>query len=194
MIDSRTPGDPGRFLPMEILEERLERLVPAPRDRGRVALVVRKAGGGVREMPEKVRLDPEQGMPGDAWGRRSQPDPLAQLAVMELAVAELIANGQPIALFGDNLYLDLDLSASNLPPGTRLRAGACILEVTPKPHNGCSKFRGRFGPDSVRFASREDLRHRNLRGIYLRVIEAGEVGPGDEVEVLSRPDPRAGSA
>jgi MOSC domain-containing protein YiiM len=152
-----------------------------------VALIVRKAGGGVREMPERVRLDPEQGIPGDAWGRRRHPDPVAQLAVMELAVAELIANGQPIALFGDNLYLDLDLSASNLPPGTRLRAGECILEVTPKPHNGCSKFRGRFGPDSVLFASRADLRHRNLRGIYMRVIEAGEVGPGDTVEVLSRP-------
>lgn len=182
---------------MDILAERLERLAAAPRDRGRVALIVRKAEGGVREMPERVRLDPEQGIPGDAWGRRRQPDPVAQLAVMQLGVAELLANGQPIALSGDNLYLDLDLSASNMPPGTRLRAGGCILEVTPKPHNGCSKFRGRFGPDSVRFASREDLRHRNLRGIYLRVVEAGDVGPGDPVEVLSRPglDSRAaGSA
>jgi MOSC domain-containing protein YiiM len=106
---------------------------------------------------------------------------------MELAVVELLANGQPIVLSGDNLYLDLDLSASNMPPGTRLRAGGCILEVTPKPHNGCAKFRGRFGPDSYRFASRPDLRHRNLRGVYMRVIEAGDVGPGDPVEVLSRP-------
>ena len=188
MIDSRTTGDPERFLPMDILEERLERLAEPPRDRGRVALVVRKVEGGVRELPERVRLDPERGIPGDAWGRRRHPDPVAQLAVMELAIAELIANGQPVALSGDNLYLDLDLSASNMPPGTRLRAGGCILEVTPKPHNGCSKFRGRFGPDSVRFASREDLRHRNLRGIYMRVIDGGEVGPGDAVEVLSRPD------
>ena len=196
-IDSRSVGDPERFLPMDLLEARLGSLAAAPRDRGRVALVVRKAEGGVREMPERVRLDPEHGIPGDAWGRRRQPDPVAQLAVMQLGVAELLANGQPIALSGDNLYLDLDLSASNLPPGTRLRAGRCILEVTPKPHNGCSKFRGRFGPDSVRFASREDLRHRNLRGIYLRVVEAGDVGPGDPVEVLSRPglDSRAaGSA
>jgi len=172
---------------MESLEERLEALPAAPRDRGRVALVVRKVEGGVRELPERVRLDPEQGIPGDAWGRRRQPHPEAQLAVMHLGIAELLANGQPVTLSGDNLYLDLDLSAANLPPGTRLRAGGSILEVTPKPHNGCSKFRARFGPDSILFASRADLRHRNLRGIYMRVVEAGDIGPGDTVEVLSRP-------
>ncbi len=31
-----------------------------------------------------------------------------------------------------------------------------------------------------------DLRHRNLRGIYLCVVEGGEVGPGDPVEVIAR--------
>ena len=195
-IDSRSVGDPERFLPMDRLEEGLEALPAAPRDRGRVALVVRKVEGGVRELPEKARLDPGQGIAGDAWGRRRQPNPDAQLAVMHLGIAELLANGQPVTLSGDNLYLDLDLSVANLPPGTRLRAGGCILEVTPKPHNGCSKFRARFGPDSALFASRADLRHRNLRGIYMRVVEAGDVGPGDTVEVLSRPgvDSRAGGS
>jgi MOSC domain-containing protein YiiM len=105
---------------------------------------------------------------------------------MELAVAELIANGQPLTLFGDNLFLTLDLSTPNLPPGTRLRIGGAVLEVTPKEHNGCHKFRGRFGTDALRFVSTRPLRHRNLRGIYMRVLDEGEIGPGDGVEVLAR--------
>jgi MOSC domain-containing protein YiiM len=31
-----------------------------------------------------------------------------------------------------------------------------------------------------------ELRHRNLRGIYMRVAEAGDVGTGDTVQVMSR--------
>ncbi len=34
-------------------------------------------------------------------------------------------------------------------------------------------------------------RHLNLRGIYWRVIEAGEVEVGSPVQVLSRPAPAA---
>ena len=38
----------------------------------------------------------------------------------------------------------------------------------------------------MRFVSKKELRHRNLRGIYMRVVEAGEVELGDMVEVISR--------
>ena len=78
---------------------------------------------GVRETPERTRLSPDDGVPGDDWSRRPPRDPEAQLAVMRRDVAELIANGQPLTLFGDNLFVDLDLSAANLPAGTRLRVG-----------------------------------------------------------------------
>ena len=64
-----------------------------------------------------------------------------------------------------------------------------MLEVTPKPHDGCRKFQARFGPDALRFVAAKERRHRNLRGIYLRVIEDGEVGVGDAVEVLARAMP-----
>jgi MOSC domain-containing protein YiiM len=106
---------------------------------------------------------------------------------MEFGVANLIANGQPLELFGDCLMLDLDLSQQNLPPGSQLRVGRALLEVTPMPHNGCAKFQARFGKDALRFVSMKELRHNNLRGTYMRVIEAGEVCLGDDVEVLSRP-------
>jgi len=186
-IDSSSGGDPARHQQLDNLERAFTALPNAPKSVGRIALIVRKREGGVREMPERARLLPDAGLPGDAWGRRPEPDPEGQLTVMEKDVAELIANGQPLPLFGDNLIVELDLSRGNLPTGTRVRTGTALLEVTPKPHNGCHKFRGRFGADALRFVSRPDLRHRNLRGIYMRVIEAGDVALGDRVEVVGSP-------
>jgi MOSC domain-containing protein YiiM len=186
IIDSDSVGEEARFLALGDLERRLEALPASPTQMGAIALLVRSGPGGVRETPDRVWVTPEGGVPGHAWARAQEPDPDAQLAVMQADVAGLIANGQPLPLFGDNLFLDLDLSTANLPPGSRVRAGAAILEVTPVPHNGCRKFRSRFGEAALRFVSRRDLRPRNLRGIYMRVIEAGEIGPGDSVEVLSR--------
>jgi MOSC domain-containing protein YiiM len=186
-VDSTTLGDPTRFLPLAELEAGLRALPAAPLDLGRVALVLRRGEGGRREILERALLTPEGGVPGDTWGRLRNPNPEAQIAVMELAAARLIANGQPLALFGDCLFLELDLSVENLPVGSRLRAGGAVLEVTPKEHNGCRKFLARFGEGALRFAGKPELRHRNLRGIYLRVVAAGEVGPGDPVAVSSRP-------
>jgi hypothetical protein len=186
LIDSTSPGDPTRHRPLADLEQALEALSRPPGDTGRVALLVRRGPGGRRETPAEVVLGTDTGMPGDAWGRQARPDPEAQLAVMDSEVAGLIANGQALPLFGDNLFLDLDLSAGNLPKGSRLRVGDALLEVTPKPHNGCHKFRGRFGDDALHLVSTPERRHRNLRGIYLRVVEEGTVRVGDPVEILSR--------
>jgi MOSC domain-containing protein YiiM len=132
-------------------------------------------------------MTPESGIPGDAWGRQRDPAPEAQLTVMQVDVAELIANGQSLALFGDNLFFELDLSETNLPPGSRLRAGTVTLEVTPEPHTGCRKFRERFGDAALRFVSQRHLKHLNLRGVYMRVVGEGEIAEGDPVQVLSRP-------
>jgi len=180
------PGDPERHLALSELEGRFERLAPAPRDRGRVRFVVKRAPDKTRDVLDWVELRPATGIPGDAWGRHPAPDPIAELTVMEIRVAELIANGQPVTVFGDNLFMDLDLSNQNLPTGSRLRVGEALLEVTPKPHNGCRKFAARFGQDALRFVSKRELRHRNLRGIYMRVLEGGRIAPGVSVEVLSR--------
>ena len=185
-IDSDSVGDAVRYLTLEYLEARLDMLAPAPRESGRVRLIVVRQEGGRRESPPVVSLSPEAGVPGDAWGRRAELDREMQIAVMQGDVAELIANGQPLELFGDNLFLELDLSVSNLPPGSTVQVGGATLEVTPKPHNGCRKFRARFGDGALRFVSRPHLRDRNLRGIYMRVTRGGEVSTGDTVEVLAR--------
>ena len=163
------------------------RALPAPtQSAGLLALIVRRRADGVRETPERIHLAPQEGVPGDGWSRRPPRDPEAQLAVMRLDVAELIANGQPLTLFGDNLFVDLDLSVANLPGGSRLRMGGAVVVVTPKPHNGCSKFKGRFGGDALRLVQQEQTRDQNLRGIYWRVAEPGEVRVGDPIQVLSR--------
>jgi hypothetical protein len=180
-------GDPARHLQLEALEAGLRALPAAQKVRGRVACIVRRLDDGARDTPASVRLSREEGVPGDDWSRRPPRDPEAQLAVMQLGVAELIANGQPLLLFGDNLIVDLDLSAANLPTGTRLRVGAALVEVTPKPHNGCRKFRGRFGDAALRFVQAPPTRHRNLRGIYWKVVEPGDARVGDAIEVLRRP-------
>lgn len=193
-IDSDSVGDPDRFRSFADLERMLNALPGGREDRGSVALLMRRREGGRRETLDRAILAPAAGVPGDAWGRAAQPIPDMQIAVMQKDVAELIANGQPLALFGDCLILDLDLSAANLPAGSRVRVGGAILEVTPTPHNGCRKFRARFGDGALRFVSVRELRHRNLRGIYMRVAEGGEVAAGDPVEVISRaptPSPEA---
>ena len=182
-------GDVARHLPFDDLVAGLRALADPPKDVGVLALIVRRLADGTRETPERLCLTPEEGVPGDGWNRRPPRSPDAQLAVMRHDVAALIAKGQPLTLFGDNLFVALDVSAASLPCGSRLRVGEAIVEVTPKPHNGCSKFEGRFGADALRFVGPGLERPRNLRGVYWRVVEAGEVEVGCSVRVISRPVP-----
>ena len=179
-------GDASRHLLLEALEAGLRRLADAPKDAGSVSLIVRRRTDGVRETPEGVQLTTEEGVPGDGWSRRKPSNPEAQLAVMRRDVAELIANGQPLSVFGDNLFVELDISAASLPVGTRLRIGEALVEVTPLPHNGCVKFKGRFGLDALRFVQAKPTRDQNLRGVYWRVIEAGELSVGAPIKLLER--------
>jgi MOSC domain-containing protein YiiM len=180
-------GDPARHLAGPALDAGLRGLAAAPRDAGRLALIVRRLADRRRETPAAVELTPEAGVPGDDWSRRPPREPDAQLAVMRHDVAALIANGQPLTLFGDNLFVELDLSAGNLPAGSRLRVGEALVEVTPEPHNGCRKFQQRFGADALRFVQAQETRAENRRGVYWRVVEPGLARLGDAVRVVSRP-------
>ena len=180
-------GDMSRHLPLSDLESRLRAFSPLPKDSGRLAVIVRRHLDGSRETPEQLRLSPEDGVPGDSWGRDPKRMLDAQIAVMQRDVAELIANGQPLTLFGDSLFVEFDLYTANLPIGSRLRVGEAVVEVTPMPHNGCSKFKARFGGDALFFVNAKPTRHLNLRGIYWKVIEAGEVRVGSPIAVMARP-------
>lgn len=179
-------GDASHHRALAELEAGLRALPAAPRETGRLALIVRRRADGVRETPERVCLSPEEGVPGDGWSRRPPRDPEGQLAVMRREVAELIAGGQSLALFGDNLFVEIDISAANLPAGTLLRVGEATVAMTAKPHDGCLKFEGRFGQDALRFVQAKATRPQNLRGVYWKVVEAGEVRVGALIQVLAR--------
>ncbi|MFI5403824.1 MAG: DinB family protein [Planctomycetota bacterium] len=180
------PGDPSHHRPLAQLEAAFRALPPAQKNTGRLALIVRRRADGTRETPERVTLTPEEGLPGDRWGRRAEGKLPAQLTVVRRDVIELIANGQPLTVSGDNLVVDLDISAVNLPKGARLRVGKAVVEVSAKPHNGCSKFAGRFGADALALVKEPRTRDLNLRGVYWTVVEKGEVRVGDPIIVLSR--------
>lgn len=186
-FDADSVGTAAAFRTLADLEHRFNAMRPPEREKGRVVLLVCRGEGGQRATLDHADMTPESGMPGDAWGRQRRPASDAQLTVMQANVAELVANGQPLVLFGDNMFLDLDLSAANVPPGSRLRAGSVTLEVTPMPHTGCRKFRERFGDAALRFVSKPERRDLNLRGVYMRVVGSGRIAVGDPVEVISRP-------
>jgi len=178
-------GDRSRHLPLDRLEPEIVALAP-PKDAGRLALIVSRGDDGRRETPTRVVLTCEGGVPGDAWARDCPEKIAAQITLMRIDVARLVANGQPLTLFGDNLLVDLDLSVANLPTGSRLQLGSAILEVTEKPHNGCVKFRQRFGKDALRLTAAPELRELRLRGIYVKVVHAGTIALGDPITVLDR--------
>jgi MOSC domain-containing protein YiiM len=178
-------GDKSLHLSTAELERRFGRLLP-PREAGTLALIVSRGEMGIRATPSRALLTPEDGVPGDAWQSKQPVNRDAQITLMRVDVARLIANGQPLTLFGDNLLVDLDLSVANLPAGSRLRVGAAMLEVTPEPHNGCLKFHQRFGRDALRLTAHRRFRELRLRGIYAKVVEPGKVELGDPVEILSR--------
>ncbi len=180
-------GDASKHLSLDELNSGLEALPPAPRDSGTLALIVRRLADGERETPKSARLSPEEGIPGDGWNRRPPRDVGAQLTVIRMDIAQLIAGGQPVTHFGDNLFVELDIRQENMPAGTRLRVGEALVEVTPEPHNGCLKFKGRFGQDALHFVQAPPTRPENRRGIHWKVIEAGDVQVGDPIEVVSRP-------
>lgn len=175
-------------LTYDALEQGLRQLPPPPTDAGTVTLVVARPAVDERTTPGRCRLTPENGVEGDRWAARGRPHPNSQITVMRADVARLMANGQPLSLFGDNLLVDLDLSFANLPTGTRLRVGTALCEVTPQPHTGCGKFAARFGQDARDVTAAPAFADWRLRGLYIRVLEPGEVGPGDPIRVLSRPE------
>lgn len=179
-------GDSSFHLPTELLVQGFEALVP-PRAPGVLSYMVARGANGVRQVLDRARLTPELGVPGDAWARRLPLAPEAQITLMRADVARLIANGQPLTLFGDNLLVDFDLSVTNLPVGRRFRVGSATLEVTAKPHNGCRKFRQRFGPAALRLTANPEYRQVRPRGIYARVVRAGEVNVGDSIELQASP-------
>lgn len=169
------------------LEAGLDWIRQSPKDAGELKLIVRRPDVLQREVLTVGELNLLEGLAGDNWNVRgssrttdgsSHPD--MQLNIMNARAIDWISQAQerwPLA--GDQLYIDLDLSGQNLPPGTQLTLGSAVIEVTSQPHTGCKKFVERFGLDAMKFVNSEVGRSLNLRGINARVIKPGKIQVGD---------------
>ncbi|MBL8888675.1 MAG: MOSC domain-containing protein [Planctomycetaceae bacterium] len=165
----------------------MEYIRQSPKDSGELQMIVRRPDVNLREVLEVADLDLKNGLVGDNWKAKGssrtddgQAHPDMQLNVMNARAIDWIARTRDRwALAGDQLYIDLDLSGENLPPGTRLALGDAIIEVTAQPHTGCKKFVERFGIDAMMFVNSEVGRSLNLRGINAKVVQPGRIQVGD---------------
>jgi MOSC domain len=182
-----------KHLTWEELEAGLGEVRASPRDEGALKLIVRRPAVGVREVLETGTLDLHEGLVGDTWQVRgssrtedgsSHPD--MQLNIMNARAIDLIAQDRERwQLAGDQLFVDLDLSDENMPPGTRLAMGSAIVVVTELPHTGCGKFVERFGLDAMKFVNSSLGRSLRLRGLNARVLQPGTITVGDTVRKQS---------
>ena len=174
------------------LEAGVPEVRDAPKDDGRVELIVARPDVEDRAILAEGTLDTRDGLVGDNWlprGNRRREDgsadPEAQLTLMNARAAALIAGARerwPLA--GDQLYVDFDIGVDNLPPGSRLAIGEAVVEVSAKPHTGCAKFQARFGNDALRFVNSAVGRQLNLRGINTKIVTGGVVRTGDAIRKL----------
>jgi MOSC domain-containing protein YiiM len=175
----------------------LDRIRAAPPDGGRLVLIVRRPAVDVREVLAEAVLSRETGLAGDNWLARGNSktqdgsaDPHEQITVMNARVAELVAGGTDrMALCGDQLYVDLDISVDNLPAGSLLAIGQVVLRVSEAPHTGCAKFVERFGGEAMRLVNGRIGRPLRMRGMNTRVVVPGTVRLGDlAVKIPLPPD------
>ncbi|MEO7556495.1 MAG: MOSC domain-containing protein [Acidimicrobiales bacterium] len=171
----------------------LDHVRRSPVDGGALELIVARPTPGAREVLDRGELSCREGLVGDGWrvrGSKRTADgsahPDMQLNIINARFSALVSRGDPRqrAVAGDQLHVDLDLSAANLPPGTRLAIGSAVIEVTDQPHTGCVKFSARFGVDALRFVNSAVGKELHLRGINARVVQPGTIGRCDTITKL----------
>ncbi|PWT95388.1 MAG: MOSC domain-containing protein [Blastocatellia bacterium] len=168
------------------LEAGLDHIRQSPKDNGLLELIVCRPSVEERKVLEFGELDVQRGLIGDNWSTRGSsstvdggPNPEMQINIMNARAVALVAQQRERwHLAGDQLFLDMDLSKDNLPVGSRFSLGSAILEVTPPPHTGCSKFVARFGLEAMKFVNSEIGRSLCLRGINAKIVQSGSVEVG----------------
>ena len=171
------------------LEAGIDYILDTPDDKGLVRMIVSRPETGIRKILKSASLDTIEGLIGDNWKDRGSSstsdksaDPETQITIMNSRVIELIAHSSDRwKLAGDQLFIEIDISRNNLPPGSKLKVGSAIIEVSGKPHTGCQKFSQRFGLDALKFVSTPMARELCFRGINARVMKSGIVTVGDIV-------------
>ena len=179
----------SKHLTREELRAGLPHILASPKDKGRLEAIVIRPEKGAREDLETCELSLAGGTHGDHWAKGcwmttddGKPHPDVQICIMNARCIALVAQSRerwPLA--GDNLFIDMDLSPENLPPGQRIAIGSAVLEITDVPHTGCKSFAERYGQPAVVFVNGKVGRPHRLRGIYARVVQDGRVTVGDAV-------------
>lgn len=173
-----------KHLTTEEIENQLSEVIESPKDNGTLKLIVRRPKEDEREVLETGELDTEKGLVGDDW-LTDDGNVETQLAIMNSRIAALLAQDENrLKLAGDQLFIDLNLTDENLPHGTQLAIGSAIIEITPKPHNGCKKFVERFGLEAMKFVNSPIGKKYHLRGIYAKVVQSGTIRQGDLIQKI----------
>jgi hypothetical protein len=167
----------------------LDAIRNAPQEQGKLDLIVIRPNENERVILAECTLSERSGVEGDGWAQRCKktlPDgslnPDTQVAIMNSrCIALLTPDWSRWPLAGDQLYIDLDLSADNLPVGQRLAVGSAVLQITGRPHTGCIKFAERYGPEALKLVNSPLGAQLHLRGVYAQVIQDGLARSGDTV-------------
>ncbi len=178
-----------RHLTRAELEAGLPEILASPEDEGVLRAIVIRPEKKERRDLQTCEISLAGGTHGDHWAKGcwkstedGQPHPDVQICLMNARCIALIAQGRerwPLA--GDNLFIDIDLTPGNMPPGTLLAIGSAVVEITDTPHTGCASFSERYGRDATIFVNTGEGKKLRLRGIYARVVEDGRVTAGDRV-------------
>ena len=177
-----------KYLTTEELIEQLPYVNASPKNNGEVKMLVIRPASLERKIMNEVEASPEGGFHGDRWvkGKADDPEHKSQITLMNSRILSIIAcnDEERMALAGDNIVVDLDLSEKNLLPGDKIQIGETELEITTQPHNGCKKFAERFGTEALKYINSMQRRSLHYRGIYARILKAGKIRKGDRVRKL----------
>jgi len=178
-----------RHLNLSELKAGLPEILSSPSDDGELQGIVVRPERGERRDLETCEISLAGGTHGDLWAmdcwkstEDGEPHPDVQICIMNARCISLIAQERknwPPA--GDNLFINMDITPGNTPPGTRLALGTAIIEITDTPHTGCDSFIERYGRDACVFVNTGEGKRLRLRGIYGRVVQDGRVAVGDRV-------------
>ncbi|MGI9357086.1 MAG: MOSC domain-containing protein [Rhizobiaceae bacterium] len=181
-----------RHLTTQELLNGLPHILASPKDNGDVkGLVIRPVTNERLEL-QTCEISLARGMHGDHWAdgcwmttADGSPEPDVQICIMNARCINLIAQERNNwAPAGDNLFVDMDITPDNTPPGTCLSIGSAVIEITEVPHNGCAKFIERFGRDACVFVNTGEGKRLRLRGIYARVVQDGTLSVGDRISKI----------
>lgn len=155
-----------------------------PTETGHLLDLVLRPERGTRSRQSTLHLTPQGGILGDRWGKVHHKSRDRQVSAMRLDVLHNLAGSQDIALSGDNLLVDLDLSEANLPAGSRLEVGQVLFQISPQQHLPCAQFIARFGQGAHDALLDPKWLALRGRGVLLEVLRGGEISIGDPIRVL----------